>query len=264
MNKKRLHTSIIAGFLIVTFCMSISRPPHSISAGEGERIANELLKDRKEKKRASRVKNEAEQEAFQEILKVLKRKAEAGDPEAQYQLGRHFDFGRGVERDGIEAAKWYEKAALQNHIKAQHALGLLNTQAKYYVFANPKESVKWFRAAAEQGHASSQHSLGMAYEHGNGVLRNYKEAAKWYQRAAMQGDGMAMHDLAGLYARGLGVPKDLVKAYAWNNVSAAQGWGMAIQYREDLEKSMSSGQIDQAQSLSNELFKKYGEGPGAW
>lgn len=203
----------------------------------------------------------AAKEAFQKGLKKIIPKAENGDSEAQYQLGRHYDYGWGVERDALEAAKWYEKAAIQGHIEAQHSLGLLNTHAGNYIFANPENSVKWFRAAAEQGHPSSQHFLAKAYEEGNGVIRNYSEAAKWYQKAAFQGDGMAMHGLATLYAKGLGVPKDLVKAYAWNNVSATQGWGMAKTYREELEKMMSKDQIDKAQKMSVELFKKYGKEP---
>lgn len=198
---------------------------------------------------------------FTESLRTNKHLAEAGDSEGQYQLGKHFDYGWAVDRDSVEAAKWYKKAALQGHIEAQHALGLLNTHAGNYIFANPEDSVKWFRAAAEQGHASSQHFLADAYVEGNGVVRNYAEAAKWYRKAAIQGEGMAMHGLAVLYAKGLGVPKDLVKAYAWNNVSATQGWGLAKTYREELEKMMNRAQLDQAQKLSVELFKKYGTEP---
>ena len=197
---------------------------------------------------------------FTESLRTNKHLAEAGDPEGQYQLGKHFDYSWGVDRDAVKAEEWYEKAAMQGHIKAQHALGLLYAD-KSYIFANPKESVKWFRAAAEQGHASSQHFLAVAYVRGNGVIRNYGEAAKWYRKAAIQGEGMAMHGLAALYAEGLGAPKDLVKAYAWNNVSATQGWGIAKEYREELEKMMNRAQLDQAQKLSTELFKKYGTEP---
>ena len=123
--------------------------------------------------------------------------AKNGDAEAQYNVGMIYANGKGVKADLSEAMKWYEKAALQGHIEAQHALGLLNTHAGNYIFANPEDSVKWFRAAAEQGHASSQHFLADAYVEGDGVVRNYAEAAKWYQKAAIQGEGMAMHGLAG-------------------------------------------------------------------
>ncbi len=196
---------------------------------------------------------------FTKDLIIYRRLAEAGDPEGQYQLGKHFDYGRGVKQDGIKAAYWYEKAALQGHIEAQHSLGMLNNSPNLYIFANGKESVKWLRAAAEQGHAPSQHFLGRAYEAGNAVPRNYEEAAEWYKLAAFQGNGMAMYHLAVFYAEGQGVQKDLIKAYAWNNVSAAQGWGMAKSYREELEKLMSPEQLKKSQKLSLELMKDYGQ-----
>jgi hypothetical protein len=201
---------------------------------------------------------------FQDSLAQATRLAEKGDPEGQYQLGKHFDYGWGVKRNPSQAAKWYEKAATQGHIEAQHALGLLNTGAGSYPLATPEESAKWFRAAAEQGHASSQHFLGQAYEKGKGVTRSYEEAAKWYERAAVQGNGMGMHGLASLYACGLGVKKNLIIAYAWNNVAATQGWGMAVSYRNELEKLMTPDQIKEAQRLSIELHKKYGQEKGKW
>jgi len=203
----------------------------------------------------------ADNNTFTKSLKTNRHLAEIGDAEGQYQLGKLYDYGKGVNRDAVEAAKWYEKAATQGHVEAQRALGLLNTPAGNYVFSTPENSVKWFQAAAEQGDPSSQYFLAKAYEKGNGVIRNYSEAANWYQKAALQGDGMAMHRLAGLYAKGLGVPKDLLKAYAWNNVSATQGWGIAKTYREELEKMMSSEQINEAQTISVKLFKKHGTEP---
>jgi len=68
-----------------------------------------------------------------------------------------------------------------------------------------------------------------------------------------------MHELAVLYAKGLGLPKNLIKAYGWNKVAATQRWGMAKSFREELEKGMSKKQIDEAQKMSMELFRKYGK-----
>jgi len=146
------------------------------------------------------------------------------DAEEQYNLGRHYEYGYGGSPDAMKAAICYKEAALQGHMKAQHALGLLH---KTKILADPQESARWFRAAAEQGYALSYYYLGEAYEGGIGVPRNDSEAAKWYKRAAIQGDSMAMYALARLYFSGRGVPKDIIKAYAWNNVSAALGFDMA-------------------------------------
>jgi len=195
---------------------------------------------------------------FKKTLSKIIPKAKAGDPVSQYKLGQHYDYGWGVKKDLMEAARWYEKAATQNNLEAQHSLGLLYSGAGGYVFANPKKAVKWFRAAALKGHSSSQYFIGNAYKEGRGVLRNYSEAVKWYKKSAFQGNGNAMHDIAVLYVKGLGVSKDLIKAYAWNNVSATQGWGNAKRYREILEKMMSREQLNKAQELSTKLYEKYG------
>jgi TPR repeat protein len=152
-------------FSVIFFPILVSSSEEKETYPEAESTVNELIegKNWKENRRAAK-------EAFQKDLKVITPKAEAGDSEAQYQLGKHYDYGWGVERDALEAAKWYEKAAIQGHIEAQHSLGLLNTHAGNYIFANPEDSVKWFRTAAEHGHPSSQHFLADAYVEGSGVV----------------------------------------------------------------------------------------------
>ena len=46
-------------------------------------------------------------------IKELEKKAEAGDAEAQYDLGWMYDWGESVKQDYEKAASWYEKAADQ-------------------------------------------------------------------------------------------------------------------------------------------------------
>ena len=51
----------------------------------------------------------------QKPLEEVRAKAETGDADSQFQLGRRYDKGEGVAKDQVEAAKWYRKAAEQNH-----------------------------------------------------------------------------------------------------------------------------------------------------
>ena len=46
-----------------------------------------------------------------------KKKAEAGDSTAQYNLGQMYRTGRGVPKDFAEAVKWYRLAAEQGNIE---------------------------------------------------------------------------------------------------------------------------------------------------
>src|SRR5580700_2719798 len=56
----------------------------------------------------------------------LRERAAAGDPEAQFSLGKNYEAGRsGLKKDYAEAASWYRKSADQGNIYAQASLGIL-------------------------------------------------------------------------------------------------------------------------------------------
>ncbi len=77
-------------------------------------------------------------------------KAQAGDCQAQYQMGERFYDGLGVAQDYSQAAAW-------------------------------------FRAAAEKGHAKAQFNLGLLHYLGRGVPRNLEEAYRWLSLAMKGG-----------------------------------------------------------------------------
>ena len=53
----------------------------------------------------------------------LRKKAEAGDAAAQYNLGVMYANGNGVLSDSAEAVRWYRKSAKQGNADAQSNLG---------------------------------------------------------------------------------------------------------------------------------------------
>ena len=119
-------------------------------------------------------------------ISKLKKQAEAGDIEAQFNLGMCYANGYGVEKNLTEAANWYRKAAEQGYAAAQYNLGLYYHNG-YGVEKNLPEAVKWYRKAAEQGDAEAQYILGLCYYCGDGVEKNLAEAVKWFRKAAEQG-----------------------------------------------------------------------------
>ena len=81
-------------------------------------------------------------------LDDLRQKAEAGDAEAQYNLGRTYYLGNGVPKDLTEAVKWYSRAAEQGFAPAQVNLGNMYSRGE----GAPKDdtkAVKWIRKAAD-------------------------------------------------------------------------------------------------------------------
>src|SRR5580698_1180042 len=82
--------------------------------------------------------------------------AERGDARAQYELGRDYQKGIGVDKDNAKA-------------------------------------VQYLRLAAEQGYADAEVTLGSFYGQGLGVSRNVATAVSWYRKAADQGNALAQY-----------------------------------------------------------------------
>ena len=103
-----------------------------------------------------------------QTLADLRARAEAGDAEAQYNLGMMYGNGRGVPQDDIEAVAWFRLAAEQGHAPAQNNLGVMYSEGEG-VPQDDAEAVAWFHRAAEAGEASAQYNLGVMYYNGRGV-----------------------------------------------------------------------------------------------
>ncbi len=79
----------------------------------------------------------------------LKERAAAGDPEAQFSLGKNYEAGRsGLKQDYAEAASWYRKAADQGNVYAQASLGILYHSGKGLPH-DDVQSEMWLTISAE-------------------------------------------------------------------------------------------------------------------
>ena len=123
-------------------------------------------------------------------------------------------------------------------------------------FALSPEQIAEYRAAADKGEAWAQYNLGIMYANGEGVPEDDATAVKWYTKAAEQGDAAAQNNLGVMYEDGHGVPQDNVMAYMWWNLAAAQGDENAKENKGKLQDSMTSAQIEEAQTLSRECLAK--------
>lgn len=183
--------------------------------------------------------------ASEAALQQLVTEAEAGDIQAQVELGMLYVTGEGVSKNLREGAKWLRRAAEGNNAVAQSNLGVLYLRGQG-VPTNPPEAFKWFRKAAGQGLAVAQVNLANLYLEGMGVRRAPQEAARWFRRAADQGDAQAQRMLGSLYVEGKGVAQDPVEAYKWWHLAAAQGDTSASQYRQELARTLTRTQLAEA------------------
>lgn len=60
--------------------------------------------------------------ADQRVLEFQIKRAEAGSPTAQYELGIRYLTGKGVEKNPVDARKWLEASAKQDNVWAKRKL----------------------------------------------------------------------------------------------------------------------------------------------
>ena len=101
--------------------------------------------------------------------------AEAGHPQAQFNVGWHYKNGKGVPKDLAQAAKWWRKAAGAGYPAAQYSLGF---DCLDVIPAD--EALRWTQLAADNGLQNAQVYLGWMYFCGGlGLSRDIITAHKW-------------------------------------------------------------------------------------
>lgn len=123
---------------------------------------------------------------FATAYRLLKSAADAGDSDAQVNLGYLYARGHGVETDQQEAMRLY----------------LLS---------------------AKQGNAEGMNAVGFKYRYGTGVKIDLPRAVHWFCRAAVSGDPRGLNNLAIMYYQGHGVEHDLAEARNLWRQSAERG-----------------------------------------
>jgi cell division septation protein DedD len=108
--------------------------------------------------------------------------AQAGDADAQFNMGQAYKLGRGVQSDMSTAIDWYRKAATQGHSRAEDNLGLLMFQQGDRAAAMP-----YLQKAATRGEARAQYIVGTSLFNGDLVGRDWIRAYALMTRASGSG-----------------------------------------------------------------------------
>ena len=169
-------------------------------------------------------------------IAALRELADAGDAEAQTELGERYEHGRGAAQDDRAAVSWFRRAAEQGHPPGQAALGFMYATGRG-VAQDHAEAVHWFGRAADRGNARSQYNLGASYRDGRGVVQDDAEAVRWFRRSAEQGSALGQTGLGAMYDTGRGVQRNDAEAVRWFRPAADQGDAFAqrnlgVMYRE--------------------------------
>lgn len=119
-----------------------------------------------------------EQQKFEEAVPILKKAAELGNAESQYNLGYCYQAGIGIEQNAEKAIEWYSKSA-------------------------------------DQGFKDGLYQMMMAYGNGSGVEQNFEKAFSYALKCAENNDGTCMFNVINCYKEGMGTEKDLGKMLKW-------------------------------------------------
>ena len=145
--------------------------------------------------------------------------AQAGDPDAQFNMGQAYKLGRGVPSDLSVAIDWYRKAAQQGHLRAEDNLGLLMFQQ-----GDRSGALPYLQRSSMRGEARAQYIVATALFNGDLIGKDWVRAYALMTRASASGLPQASDSLTQMDKF---IPEDQRK----------QGLAMAA----SLEKSEKSG-----------------------
>ena len=123
-------------------------------------------------------------------INALQARAQAGDAEAQFQMGEAYRSGKGVAADQEAAIMWYRRATAQGHVRASEELGFA-----LFAHGDRHEAMPYIERAAARGEARAFYLLGTAHFNGDYTTRDWPLAYAQTQRAAAAGLPAAQKNL---------------------------------------------------------------------
>lgn len=84
-------------------------------------------------------------------LSLLQPLADEGDAESQCAIANIYHLGLGVEKNILEAIKWYVKSSERGYAIASNNLAGIYLSGDEGITADRTEADKWFQKAREQG-----------------------------------------------------------------------------------------------------------------
>lgn len=164
----------------------------------------------------------------------LKKEADEGDAEAQYNLANYYlSFEKDKLKGISKAFTWYKKASQNGSKEAQYNLACLYIDGIDIDLDEDEEEKDeqgflWFKKSAEQGFIKSKFCLALCYEHGIGVEVDKQKSFEIIKSLENEKNNYPIQYCLGVYyENGIGVEQDKKKAFEYYKTCANGGYDIA-------------------------------------
>jgi len=165
---------------------------------------------------------------FTTAFELYTKLAQNGNADAQTSLGFMYQNAQGVQKNDIEAVKFYKSAAEAKQPYALFNLAILYMNGLCGLEHNQFKAYELHLEAATKEVPPAMYEVALMLERGLGCNQNFSEAAFWYEEAASRGHLESFNNLGALYKNGDGVPKDEARCFICFSRAAEGGLAQGL------------------------------------
>ena len=118
------------------------------------------------------------------MIEEIRKQAESGNQEAQYQLGQLYYNGEKLRKNYRTAFEWFSKAAESGHVVAQRVVAEMYISGKK-IGKDHKKAFYWMLCAAMQGDIIAYEQLADMHVNGKGNMQDREKAVEWFRKTTI-------------------------------------------------------------------------------
>ena len=193
----------------------------------------------------------------EEAIVWFKRGADNGDLPSTFYSGKLLLEGKGVKQDKQQGAIYLLKAAEAGFPQAQYEVANCYASGEG-LMKNLEQAVVWYKKAASNGVSNGQWKLALCYVNGEGVERNYHEAIYWFGEALPKGHTRAFKKLFEEGENSIKGTPFMTYLQGMSLYTMANNYEKALDCFKEVEKAkITEGKTMRAVCMLNEKYEKY-------